>query len=1157
MHFRTFIVHHGSGCKKQNRDEVKRLMLAMTSSLPGQERSHRSIGKTISLAMKFTAILLLVATLGVSAKGFTQTISVSGKNVTLDKVFARIKKQTDYTFVYTETMLQKASRLSINISNASIEQVLQLCFANQPLSYTILNKMVIIKDKQESPKENATDDQPSIPATVDISGKITNEEGRPLQGASIKLKGTDKGTTTNSSGIFILKGVDENAILEISFVGYQTIFVSVNNQTSIAASLKQKEDKLNEIIVNKGYYTEKQKTSISNVATVTSNEIEKQPVGNPLLALQGRVPGLFILQPSGIAGSSVKVRIQGQNSIANGNNPLYVVDGVPVISEFPITGIDAVLASPGANYSGYGNPLNYIDMSSIESIDVLKDADATAIYGSRAANGAILITTKKGKAGAMRFDIDMQTGFGKVANKVDMLNTRQYLDMRYEAFANDGINWKAPFVDANDLKVWDTTRYTDWQKALIGGTANITKINAGVSGGTNLVRYLIAGTYQKQTTVFPISNDFADTKGSVNFNINANSLNQKLQLQFTGNYMYDHNQLPGFDLTQNALLLEPNAPPLYNPDGTINWAPNASGSSTFSYNPMLLALRKYWNKTANLISNLSLSYKVLSGLDFKTSIGYNSMHTTDFRAGPMAIVPPELRVNAQRSAEYGNRDINSWIAEPQLSYHKTIGKGSFGAILGGTLLNLNTSSGYVRGVGHLSDDLLENMNAAATLSKGFASASQYKYVAGFGRINYNWKEKYIINFSGRRDGSSRFGDQNKFHNFGSIGAGWVFSYESFINKNFSFLSFGKLRGSYGTTGNDQIGDYQYLSLYNFPPIDVAYQGVVSIRPSGLPNPHLQWEETKKLQIGLDLSFLQDKITLSSTYIRNRSSSQLITYVIPGVTGFQGYLTNFPATIQNTSWEFTAGSKNITGKNFNWISNFNLTIPRNKLISFPGLEASSYANDLVVGKSIRSQRLLHFVGVDPGTGRNSFQSKTDPFNPRYPDDYTVYQNLDPTLYGGLQNTLTWKAIELDFLFQFVKQTGYNDLILWNGNRAPGSFFPGLSNQPVSVLERWQKPGDLTRVEKYYTGGGAPSTVRSDYRFTDASYIRLKNVSLSWEMPGKWMNKIHFKRCKLYVHGQNLWTITNYKGLDPEVQSGWDGSVPLPPLRVITTGIQLGF
>jgi hypothetical protein len=369
-----------------------------------------------------------------------------------------------------------------------------------------------------------------------------------------------------------------------------------------------------------------------------------------------------------------------------------------------------------------------------------------------------------------------------------------------------------------------------------------------------------------------------------------------------------------------------------------------------------------------------------------------------------------------------------------------------------------------------------------------------------------------------------------------------------------FINFGKLRGSYGTTGNDQIGDYQFLSLYSLYSTPVPYQGITGLVPAGLPNHGLQWEETRKLQLGLDLAFWQERFFLNSTWVLNRSSNQLLVYNLPAVTGFTSYVINLPATIQNRSWEFTVMGKIVQQKNFNWTSNGNLTIPKNKLVSFPGLSTSAYANILIVGKPIDVSSYYHYLGVAPGSGDYLYADKNGRPTPT-PDpatDRSVLISRFPKWYGGFQNNLTYKGMQLDILFQFVKQIGYNDVAIWNGSRYPGMFARGVSNQPVTVLDRWRKNGDRSSVARFRTGEVSNILV-SDHRYADVSYIRLKNLSLSWGMPQKWIDKAHFRNVRIYLHGQNLFTITKYKGLDPEVQ----GFIALPPLRVVTIGLQAGF
>ncbi len=432
----------------------------------------------------------------------------------------------------------------------------------------------------------------------------------------------------------------------------------------------------------------------------------------------------------------------------------------------------------------------------------------------------------------------------------------------------------------------------------------------------------------------------------------------------------------------------------------------------------------------------------------------------------------------------------------------------------------------------------------------------YKYAAIFSRINYNWLDKYIINLTARRDGSSRFGTQNHFNNFGAAGFAWIFTEESFIKNNLSFLSFGKLRGSYGITGSDQLGDYSFMNLYNPVSVGTPYQGALGLAPFGLSNPYLEWEETSKLQLGFDLGLLNDRILINSTYACNRSSNQLLNYGLPSITGWSGIYLNIPATIRNTNWEFSLNSINLKTKNFNWSTAINLTIPRNKLIAFPDLASSTYATIFRIGHPTSVKLLYHLLGTDPATGEyivadaNGKPTTT----PDYSTDRTILTNTLPKYYGGVQNSIQYKGIQLDVLFQFVKQIGPNILFANNPYAPipPGAFIPGYSNQPLTVLDRWQKPGDQTRIQRYSIGYlSADKALASDAAYTDASFIRLKNLSLSWQIPDKWKQRIHLQHCRIYLQGQNLLTITNYQGLDPESMT----ISSLPPLKILTLGLQI--
>jgi TonB-linked SusC/RagA family outer membrane protein len=1101
-------------------------------------------------AMQVTAFLLTACCLTVSAGTLSQSnITFSGKDVKLETVFQAVKNQTGYFFIYNKDVISKASAVTVNVKNIPLQEFMEMVLKDQDLEWVLQKTTIVIQKKKElGEKEKVKEGKPTP-----ITGIVRGPDGQPLAGINVTVKGTKRGAVTDNEGRFTINA-DEGNVLQISAIGFGKKEIKVNGFQQVNIALEIASSVLDEVQYI-AYGQESKRFSVSNIGSVKAADIEKQPVQNVLLALQARVPGLFITQPSGISGTGVKVRIQGQNSIANGSDPMYVVDGIPIDAQLSSTGFEQALTARGG---GWGSPLNFINPLDIESIEVLKDADATAIYGSRAANGAILITTKKGKAGVMKLDLNLQTGWGKMTRRMDMMNTRQYLDMRYEALRNDNIDWRSPSVSANDLKVWDTTSYTNWQDELLGGTSHYSDINASISGGSSTLRYLISGTYHKETTVFPFP-DFADQKAAVHFSLNANNNNKKLSMQFSGNYMFDNNKLPQQDLTQSALLNEPNAPPLLNADGSINWAPDAAGNSTISGhyigNVMIQRYHKYENKTYNLVSNLKLAYNLLPGLNIGSSFGYNQMQTNDYYPMPLIAVAPELRATTQRGANFGNRKIQSWIVEPQANYRTKVIAGTFDVIIGSTFQSKTEESNPLTGIGQLTDELLNNINSAATIVKGAgASSSAYRYSALFARSNYNWRDKYIVNVNMRRDGSSRFGPDNRFNNFVSVGGAWIFSGENFFKPYTRTISFGKFRGSYGTTGSDQIGDYQFMSLYNLGTAPIPYQGVVGLYPAGLPNPKLEWEQTRKLQLGIDVGLLEDKFSISATFVRNRSSNQLLSYTLPTQTGSDNYLVNFPATIQNKNWELLVTGKIWQTKNILWTSAINLTIPQNKLIEFSDLDRSTYSKILHVGAPMDAVGAYQWLGVAPGTGDYLFADKkgNPTITPNPDEDRTVLISNFPKFYGGFENTISYKGFQLSFILQFVKQTGYNNVALFNGfiARYPGMFGAGVSNQPVTLVDRWQKPGDNNKPVARFRTTEVKYAIDSDRRFADASYIRLKNVSVSWVIPQSWIQRIHATNLQVYLHGQNLLTFTNYKGLDPETQG-----LSLPPLQVLTVGIKL--
>jgi len=1128
-----------------------------TKPKPGAVAGTNKMLRHAGRIMKLTAILILGACLQIHATGLGQGITLTVKDAPIETVFKQVQKQTDYKFLYTSQLLEGAARVTLTVKNASVKEVLDECFKGQRLDYEIEEKMIVVRPKASRVQLTESLEATKSGEPIEVSGKVTDEEGRPLLGANVKVRGTNIGVTTDNNGNFVIRDVRENAVLEITFVGHEMKTFTVRKTGFFNIVLGQKLSLLDETVVI-AYGTTTKRFATGNIASIKAADIEKQPVQNPLLALQGRVPGVVVTQLTGMPGGGVTVRIQGQNSIRSGLDPLIIIDGVPFPSQLSNSGFREGIVQGGS-------PLNYINPQDIESIDILKDADATAIYGSRAANGAILITTKKGKAGNTKLSFNLQQGWGDVARKVDMMKTPQYLAMRREALKNSGKvpssdpSASEPFLYAPDIMFWDTTRDIDWQKELIGGTARYTSVNTGISGGTATMQYLIGGSYNRQTTVFP--GDFDDKVGTLHFNINTATSNKRLRLQLSGNYSYDQNRLPGGDLTESAVLLAPNAPNLYNSGGDLNWAQDSTYNSTW-WNPLAYnsVNRNFNNTTKALVSNATINYRIIPGLDLRSSFGYTSLLSSIYNTRNLEAFPPELRAYFTRRTEFVNRNMSSWIIEPQLQYTGKLGKGKIESLLGSTIQKGSSDYLSVDGQGFATDLLMKTLTAATSISSELSSYAITRFNGLFGRLNYNWDDKYLINLTARRDGSNKFGDKYKFHNFGSIGIGWIFSKEKWMEDQFHFFSFGKLRTSYGTTGNDQIPDFNYLSTYGISNPTVLYQGNIGLNVQKITNPYLQWEETHKWQMGLDLGFWQDRLVLQATYVNNRSSNQLILYNLPTLTGFNNIVKNFPATIENASWEIIFNSVNIKGRSFVWNTSFNLTIPHNKLVKFPGIELTNYAsgnNGVIVGQPLGVIKVAHYAGVDPAIGKYLTMDKNgNPVTYTPSEEQKIMISPFAKYYGGLVNNFSYKGFQLDFIIQFVRKIGPRDMVYYNGEVYPGLFDPIKSNQPMTVAElnHWQKGGDKGPIGRYYPDFSQPTLTGSDeYYNYDASFVRLKNVSVSWQLPSAWLKKANLQNVRLYLHGQNLATITNYKGLDPETMS----STRLPPLRMITLGTQVDF
>jgi TonB-dependent starch-binding outer membrane protein SusC len=1079
------------------------------------------------LVMKLTIFLFLIGTLNVVAKGYTQ-ITLQLKNASPEQVFEQIETQTNYSFLFNYKALKEVKKITVSVKNVSLETALEACFKDQQITYRIVDNNIVINPGLAG--DNLS--RRSSFTTPPVTGIVRGADGQPIAGANIIIKGTKRGVTTNVDGSFSVNA-NYGDILLISSVGYTEKQITIDNSDIGSISLAVSASQLDDAVII-AYGTTTKRLNTGSVATVKSTDIEKQPVANPLSALQGRMAGVLVTNGNGLPGSNVNIQIRGINSIAAGRSPLYIVDGVP----FSSTPLDQWTFGVLSGANGFLSPFNSINPMDIESVEVLKDADATAIYGSRAANGVVLITTKKGKAGKTKLDINIYSGIEQVTHLVEKLNTQQMIELKKEGFQYDNVT--PTTRNSPMLTVFNQTAYTDFQKLFIGNTAKVNDAQLSISGGTMNTRFLFGANYRKEGTVY--YGDSRYGRIGAKLNIDHNSDNNKFITSFAVNFTADDNR----NIAQSYFFGLPPNYPIYDSLGNYNWIGGV--------NPEAYAKQMSTSKTKNLISNGLLKYNLISNLSVQVNLGYNYQTMNSLLTFPKASKNPR-GFNFVSEGRYGNNAISTNIIEPQVNYRIKMLKGLLSVLAGGSWQYTTTNGISIVGENYTNDGLLNNLGSAGNISifnPPASSSTEYKYASVFGRINYNLSDKYLVNASFRRDGSSRFGPDKRYGNFGAVGLAWIFSKESIIENRLYSLSFGKLRASYGVVGNDQIPDYQYLATYFSS--NYNYQGVSGLSPSRIANPGYSWEINHKLEAALDLGFFKDRILFNISWFRNRSDNQLVGYPLPSQTGFPSYQANLPALVQNTGWEFSLNTINVQSTTgFNWNSSFNLSFINNKLISFPGLAASSYFNNFVVGKSIAITKGYNYLRINPNNGIPVFSNAKgeETISPDYSADRVIMGEKIPDFYGGLNNGFSYKGFQLDFLFQFVKQKGYK-LVYW----------PGVDNsQPIEALNRWQKVGDITN-EPVASAGEANNDVITTYfsyisstRFWgDASYIRLKNLAFSYNFSRNWMNKMKMNNCKIFLQGQNLLTITNYKGSDPELASQ---SYVVPTLRIVTFGIQASF
>jgi TonB-linked SusC/RagA family outer membrane protein len=1064
-------------------------------------------------------ILTITCITGMYISGFSQQVTLVQKNATLKQIFSAIQKQTGYDVVFSSNDLYGAEKINANFVNAGLEEVLHQVLKNLPLTYILENKTIIVHKKKKV-KDQSND--PDVAGSDGLTGIINGETG-PLSGVSVVLKKTGKAYRSAEDGSFHIAAAGDDEVLVFSYIGYEKLELRVKGLLSpVSIRLKQGLSVLEEVhVLAYGEKTSKRNSTGSTVG-ISSDVLEKTPTADPLAALQGRAAGVLVTINSGMPGAQVKIQIRGTNTLntdGRARNPLYIVDGVPFVS-----GSMATLSNIGQTWgSSYDSPFKSIDPASIANIEILKDADATAIYGARAANGVVLITTKRGKGGKLSVNADVYHMMARVPKFVDMMNTEEYLMMRRQAALRSGVE----ITEASypDLTKWSQNKYTNWQKEFFGKTARSSNAELNLSGGTDQIRFMLGGGYRDEKTVYNDKDGLKIANGRVN--VDYNSKDQKLTAALSLNYASDRN---------SAIALDPssfyNLPPnfsIYNEEGSLNWSIT---------NPVAASLRTMMTKSKNLNSNLLIGYKVLPDLNVKASLGYNNIRLHQTLLNPIASQDPGS-YNPMGNASFVNNDNNSFTFEPHADYVFHAGKSTFNVLIGGTYIDNKSENLLLSAFSFVDDAKLGDISAAGAIDTS-QTQNQYRFLSAFTRLGYNYNSEYILNFTLRRDGSSRFAPDSRFGNFYSIGAAWIFSKQPWLKEQFSFLSFGKLRGSYGLTGNDNVGDFAYYM--NYIKTYSKYQNV-GLYPNNLFNAGYQWEKNKKMEFALELGFMEDRITFTTNYYRNRSGNQLISYPLSGQAGLSSVVENLDALVQNSGWEFTMNAALLSSDNFKWKADANLTFARNKLLAFPGLSGSSYSKTYEIGKSLNLLWDYEYLGINPENG-NVMVKDVDGNGTIDTEDRVAIGNLMPSFYGGLNNSFSYKRFELNVFFSFKKGSMGSSLYL-----SPGA---DAKNQPRLLLDRWQLPGQVTDMIPYTTN------YTEIYHFNSSratlynnSYIRLSNVSFSYDFSKNQAGKLGLKNLHLYVLANNLFTITKYPGLDPE------SGISMPLLRSVTLGLRTTF
>ncbi|MCC6288307.1 MAG: TonB-dependent receptor [Chitinophagaceae bacterium] len=1036
--------------------------------------------------MKLIAIFMISGCLTAAANGFGQMVNISEKNISLEKVFRLIKKQTGYSFLYTETQLQNFKKISIDIKDAELEKALQVCFANQLFTYSIIEKTIIVKNITHT---NAQQQE----LAVEITGRVTDANGNPLSGATVRVKGNEGGTSTAADGSFSLNVPKTEFVLVVSYVDYETKEIVVKDQSSLQIVLKKKESELNEVVVV-GYGSQKKKDVTGSLATISSKDLDNRSNSQFGYSIEGKAAGVQVVRSSGQPQAGFSIRIRGTSSITAGSEPLYIIDGVPM------------------------EGINDINPSDIENITILKDASSAAIYGNRGANGVVLVTTKRGKNQKLKLGFNTSLTMSKPWKKMDVLNSTQFKELATEMGAST--DWNK--YNAN----------TNWQDETFRNALS-QNYQLSATGGNKSTSYYISGAVVNQKGII-LNNSVKRATFKAN-------VDQQITKFLKAGASFGYSNWNDRDVPENYRngviarlittvpiigLRDLDNPEMYARSPFLNDIENPVSTV---YQP------DHTYKSNRYSGNIYLEAEVIKGLKVKSLFGVEHMN------GRYVAFQDTVQTRYGRTMHglaWDNKyKFTNWISENTINYTTKIKNHSIAALAGFIVsrqLNDNLYKSSVNFTNAKNGD--QSVEAGAVQAIPVKDINTISSVAFIGRLNYNYKDKYYLTTNFRRDGSGRFAPGNKWGSFPSFSAGWRVSEENFFHKNDRFISELKLRAGWGIVGNDAVPVNSRFGIVDTTSSKylINNQIMSAYVPSSLENVDLTWEKTQQVDIGIDLGLFNNRLLITADYYNKKTTNMLLAVPIPTSTGYSIAWQN-AGSLRNKGFEFSFNSKNIVHNNFKWSTDFNISFNRNKVLNIVGTQlvvgsinpaGSDYNTALVKeGGPLGSFYGKTSLGVDPATGNIRFLKTAD----ASADSIGIIGYANPKFTFGFTNSIGWKNFSLDIFFQ-----GVSGNKVMNATRILSESMALVMNQSSTVLNRWKNPGDITDMPGVSPNNWDNSYPSSRY-IENGTYLRLKSLTLGYKLPETMINKIKMSRCFIYFTTENLLTFTKYSGFDPELSA----------------------